>query len=500
MIIRKDGIAAYADYKGQLSARRWANVPVEDDYNLARARLHQDVFRPIIDTSWSLKGKSFFTMGSCFAREVEFALSEFDQTVLSKVEPGSSIAFRKGGYTNRYNTAAMVNELEFALGLRAFNPASIVYADKEKELFQDLRSHPAGGYCSFDVALERREAINSLFSRVREADVFVCTLGLTEVWYDRETEEYLNVSPNRNAVEDYYPGRFEFRVLDHADNMKNLARIYEIAREHLKPDLKIIVTVSPVPLLATFSGRDIVQANSFSKSTLRSCAESWVYAHPGEIEYFPSFEMAMNSNRDIVWKEDLIHVTAPFVREIMRSFLLNFGCVDDPSQLRQKKFEQSELMLMKVDSYHARGDLKAAEQLLDQMEREGRKKREVEIRKLRLYCDRDSAESARACFELLKPVLRPGLIDRIIRILMPFAARSEDVELAADVICWLHEKNIQSWHLIRDTLNLIIRNYAASKRVLPVVQSDFPDMEMRIKQLEARVAAGRDAPSSTAHL
>lgn len=495
MIIRKDGIAAYEDYKGQLSARRWANAPAEAEYNLARTRLHQDVFRPIIDTNWSLKGKSFFTMGSCFAREVEFALSEFGQRVLSKVVPGSSIAFRKGGYTNRYNTAAMVNELEFALGLREFNSASIVYADKERGLFQDLHSHPAGGFCSLDVALERREAINSLFSRVREADVFVCTLGLTEVWYDKETGEYLNVSPSRSAVEEYYPDRFEFRVLDHADNMKNLSRIYEIVRQHLNPDMKIIVTVSPVPLLATFSGRDVVQANSFSKSTLRSCAESWVYANPGEIEYFPSFEMAMNSNRDIVWQEDLIHVTAPFVREIMRSFLLNFDCVDDPSQLRRKKFEESELMLMKVDSYHARGDLDASEQLLDQMEREGRKRREVEIRKLRLYCDRGNAENVRACFELLKPVLRPGLIDRIVRILIPFVSRSEDAELAADVICWLHEKNIQSWHLIRNALNLIIRNYAASKRILPIIQSDFPDMEMRIKQLEARVAAGVDAMS-----
>lgn len=495
MIIQKDGSAAYGDYQEHLPARRWANAPggAANADDLARTRLHQDIFRPIIDTDWTLAGKSFFTMGSCFAREVEFALSRFGQTVLSKVEPGSPIAFRKGGYTNRYNTAAMVNELEFALGLREFNPASIVYADKDKELYQDLHSHPAGGFCTIEEAKARRAEINKLFSRIREADVFICTLGLTEVWFDTETGEYLNVSPTRKAVEDYYPGRFEFRVLDHADNMKNLARIYDIVRTHLKPDLKIIVTVSPVPLLATFSGRDVVQANTFSKSTLRSCAESWVYAHPGEIEYFPSFEMAMNSNRDVVWQEDLIHVTAPFVREIMRSFLLNFRCVDDPKELDQRAVDRGTLTLMKVDSYIARGDKAAAMMVLDRLETAGRRLNEVRLRKFKIYCSRDGVKKAHEYFTLLRDVEHGSSVLEIARLTRALLQRTPRVALAADLVCWLEEKQLDNWNLVRDAVALCCDNHACAKRILPAVQARYGDRTVAIQRLEARVAAGRDA-------
>jgi len=45
-----------------------------------------------------------------------------------------------------------------------------------------------------------------------------------------------------------------------------------ILKKYGKPDLKIVVTVSPVALERTFSDRDVILANMISKSTLRSAA------------------------------------------------------------------------------------------------------------------------------------------------------------------------------------------------------------------------------------
>jgi hypothetical protein len=86
--------------------------------------------------------------------------------------------------------------------------------------------------------------------------------------------------------------------------------------EYGHPDLHILLTVSPVPLLATFTGRDVVIANTFSKSVLRTVAEEWA-ADKVNVNYFPSYEIVCNSQRDVAWQDDLRHVKAEAVNSIM---------------------------------------------------------------------------------------------------------------------------------------------------------------------------------------
>lgn len=490
MIIKKNGLDALSGYEERFEASRWNYARDPNLANLARNRLNEDVFRPIIETDFDLQGKSFFTMGSCFAREVELALSRFGRTVLSKVEADSPIAFRRGGYTNRYNTASMLNELEFALGLKEYNQASIIEANRENHTFMDLHSHPAGGFCSFDDTLVRRQAIQSLFSKIREADVFICTLGLTEVWFDHETGEYINVSPTTLGLKDYYPDRFEFRVLDFNDNMENLEKIHHIARKHLKSDLKIVVTVSPVPLLATFSGRDVVRANAFSKSTLRSCAESWVYAHPGEIDYFPSYEMAMNSNRDVVWQEDLVHVSKPFVREIMRTFLSAFNCVEDKAELAQTKAEKEELEQVKVESLQARGDNREAIAALDKMMIGSVKKRKLEHLQLKLLVAENQTDAALALYRKIAPeVKRPDAVTALAESVITLAKKNKDVALMEEVMQWVLQSGSKRWGVVRLGAAFLARYSKKFPEFLPSIEEKFGDLDAAKPFLEKHRAA-----------
>jgi hypothetical protein len=83
------------------------------------------------------------------------------------------------------------------------------------------------------------------------------------------------------------------------------------------------VTVSPVPLMATFSAEDIVIANTYSKSLLRTVAQEWANKHEN-VHYFPSYEIVQNSDPKVTWEEDRRHVKGQVVQHIMKLFLHNY--------------------------------------------------------------------------------------------------------------------------------------------------------------------------------
>ena len=58
----------------------------------------------------------------------------------------------------------------------------------------------------------------------------------------------------------------------------------------LNPNVKIVITVSPVPLKTTFEFKSAMQADCISKSTLRVVAHEFVTKHP-DVVYWPSFEV-----------------------------------------------------------------------------------------------------------------------------------------------------------------------------------------------------------------
>src|SRR3972149_4826772 len=267
-MLRISDKSALENYAFDLERSRWTSKELREarDERYAYRRLRHDVLAPILNAKMVFgRDAQFFAMGSCFAREVEQALDGLGMNVLSLMQRGVPIRFAKGGYTNRYNTCSMLNEIKFALGIEEFNTKSAVAVDTERTRFLDLHSHPAGGLTSFDEVVARRTILKEHFSRLKDADVFIVTLGLLETWFDHETGQYINLSPATGKIFDLYPGRFEFHILSHAENMANLEQIYSILKENGSPNLKFVVTTSPVPLLATFSDRDVIIANTYSK-------------------------------------------------------------------------------------------------------------------------------------------------------------------------------------------------------------------------------------------
>jgi hypothetical protein len=292
---------------------------------LAQQRLAEPLFTPAISPGFRLRREDkVFAIGSCFARGIEWALAGQGMEVLSRTAEFDSLPAMnnepESGFTNKYNTFSIYNELRWALDpIAEFPQDSIV--DLGNGTFYDPHTNPALQLGDLEETLRRRQLIRAVTSRISECRVVVITLGLIEVWRDKAANVFMNrVIPDILSL---YPGRYELHITNSADNLSNLEAIHALLKEFGHPDVQIVVTVSPVPLLATFSNEDVVIANTYSKSLLRTVAQEWAAKYEN-VHYFPSYEIVQNSDPRVTWEEDRRHVKGEVVQHIMRLFLRNY--------------------------------------------------------------------------------------------------------------------------------------------------------------------------------
>jgi len=251
--------------------------------------------------------------------EVESWADEFDAFELAN----PNVTGR--GFTNKYTTFSIENELRWALDPDAEVPwGSLVDVGECRTI--DPHVNPTLLWVGRDRTIDRRRTISSVYARAGRVQAIVITLGLVEAWFDTETSTWLNMTPTSEMLQ-LHPDRYVFEVTDFAANRSALDRISRILEAHAAPDVHVVVTVSPVPLMATFSGRDVVAANAYSKSVLRAAAEEWSWDE-SNVHYFPSYEAVTNSNPMKAWEADRRHVQGPIVRQIMALFKQEFVAVD----------------------------------------------------------------------------------------------------------------------------------------------------------------------------
>lgn len=260
-----------------------------------------------------------FVIGSCFAREIRSAL----------VTRGFKAT--DAGLGNKYNTFSILQAFSWALR-NEFSDQFIIRL--EDGTWFDGHRHPF--HCAVelrDVVESHRKQLTDAAAAVSVCDIVVITLGLVEVWYDKQTGAWLNGTPPRQVPD--FERRFSVHRTTHAENLHALLSIVNILGE-FNQKLRIVCTVSPVPMRATFFGNDILIANTYSKSTLHSAVTEAIdvsMKHGGPpIDYFPSYELATLNPRVNVWRPchptgepDGRHVRGEFVRDvIVRSFIEHY--------------------------------------------------------------------------------------------------------------------------------------------------------------------------------
>jgi len=203
------------------------------------------------------KNTRFFTMGSCFARNLSASLND-------------------RGYTSHHMEISEYINTTFA-----------------NRVFVDWLSD-----ADIDGAIRDRivELLPSGWSKdntlhvIKKSDVFILTLGVAAAFFDRATGDF--VLPRPTALNSrVLAEKYLFRTASVQENVDNVLYLINFVR-NICPQIRIIVTVSPVPLLASFEYESAVQADCLSKSTMRLVAHE-VVNHSGipNILYWPSFEV-----------------------------------------------------------------------------------------------------------------------------------------------------------------------------------------------------------------
>ena len=324
-----DDKAAVANFATNIHSRWYYNdIDVNDSSgNFAVQRLTSDLFTPSVPPSDLVirSDDRLFAIGSCFARGIEKAMLSrgFEVPSMAKEFDGFELRFANTtgrGFTNKYTTFAIRNEVQWALDPDATFPLETLV--EEDGVWIDPHVTPTLKWIDWEGTLGRREVIRTVYGRLATSRIVVMTLGLVETWLDTQTGVRLNMTPV-GSMRSQWPGRYLFQVTSFSENRAAVEDTWDTLRRYGHPDVQIVVTVSPVPLNATFSDRDVVVANAYSKSVLRAVAEDWAASHPN-VHYFPSYEIVTNSARGLAWEADGRHVRGEVVHHIMDLFQRSF--------------------------------------------------------------------------------------------------------------------------------------------------------------------------------
>ncbi len=253
--------------------------------------------------------------GSCFAAEIRSILIEEGFNYVT-TEPNNLTCAAWGAL---YNVPSMRQLVEKAFGL-AHTPRLVAVK-------QHMKSDYTAGFNIVDpfrqnVKFGSLEEYEHNYQRhldaAREAllkcEVFILTLGMNEIWYLKSDGSILT-----RMLWDLSPALVDRRVLTVQENLEELNRMLEVWRHH-NPAIKLIVTVSPVPLHATFQGDDthVIAATCHAKSTLRVAAEEFV-RHNRDVFYFPAYETVMYCTEK-PFLADNRHVTPEAVAKVAKLF------------------------------------------------------------------------------------------------------------------------------------------------------------------------------------
>jgi GSCFA family len=259
--------------------------------------------------------------GSCFAMEIAHRLqnSKFNYVVTENRaalphDPKPIPANSSAAWGIIFNVPALRQLVSKAFGVHKMPKLLWRTTLRNKPVFAD----PFREDMYFETIEQYEAEYESHLQACREAllrcKVFVMTLGLNEVWTLKSDGTVFSRCPWSFSA-----ALTEHRVLTVEENVKHLQVMFDLWKSY-NPELKLIVTVSPVPLHATFRGdqHHVISANCHSKSTLRVAADEFTRKNK-DVFYFPSYETVMYCTKN-PWAKDQRHVTREAVDGVMKLF------------------------------------------------------------------------------------------------------------------------------------------------------------------------------------
>lgn len=232
--------------------------------------------------------------GSCFAQNISKWLIKNDYNVLGKKLSLNSHIIRFG--EGLVNTYAILEQLEWAFENKSLQEGLWFGENKEIVLPDE------------EVRLETKKLL-------MKTETLIITVGLSEVWFDKVSgRAFWRSIPADNFDSE----RHGFRLTTVEENRDNLEKIVKL-RDAYMPDCKIIFTLSPIPLMATFRDINCISANTVSKSILRIALDDLMSQKHDKVYYFPSYELIKEVYPD-PFVDDNRHPKKEYIDDIMQLF------------------------------------------------------------------------------------------------------------------------------------------------------------------------------------
>lgn len=263
------------------------------------------------------------TAGSCFAQHIAGALVQRGYRYLvTETGDGEGYGVFPARFGNIYTVRQLLQTFDRAYGL--FRPQEAVWRRADGALVDPFRPRvEAAGFASVEaLEADRRSHLAAVRRMFEDCDVFVFTLGLTEGWRSKADGAVYPLAPGV-AGGDFDPERHEFHNFE-PDEMTADLRAFLRKLRTVNPAVRVILTVSPVPLIATAEARHVLLSNTYSKAALRVTAESVARREPN-LAYFPAYEIITGpQTAGQFFAEDLRSVTAEGVARVMDVFARAF--------------------------------------------------------------------------------------------------------------------------------------------------------------------------------
>jgi PAS domain-containing protein len=285
------------------------------------------------------------TGGSCFAQEIAQRLQKSGFHYYLAGQPPASMSAQEAErrnysmyscrYGNIYTTAQFLQLLDRAYG--RFKPELDVWVRPEDGRFVDPfrpRIEPDGFASVEDMRADRERHLAAVRHMVETMDVFVFTFGHTETWRHKQDGAILQLAPGVAGGE-WSPDVYEFYNMTVSEVISDFLAAVDRIRE-LNPNVRIVLSVSPVGIIATYEDRHVIESNSAVKAILRAAADEIRRVRPG-VAYFPSYDLAtVSPNVSRFYRDDTRRITSRGIDQTMRVFFDHFterGRAESPTKV-----------------------------------------------------------------------------------------------------------------------------------------------------------------------
>jgi len=302
---------------------------------------------PVVRTKFKLAETDWIaTAGSCFAQHIASTLVKngynyyVTETAPESMSTEQAAAGSYGQFSARYGNIYTARQLlqliDRAYGW--FKPCDISWIRRDGRYIDPFRPQvETDGFSNKEAVITAREEHFAAVRRMFETmDVFVFTLGLTEAWRAKSDGAVFPVAPGvvATGLNEASYEFVNFKVTEiHEDVRAFIAKV-----RALNPRVRIILTVSPVPLVATYEQRHVLVSTTYSKSALRTVAGE-IADELDYVDYFPSYEIITgNFNRGRYFGDDLREVKPEGIEHVMRLFSKHYYPLTTSADTSEKNY------------------------------------------------------------------------------------------------------------------------------------------------------------------